>query len=156
MKSLILSVILLAAPAFAGELDNVNPKAPDGLIVRELSDGSREVFKATLTQPIKDADAAQSAITAFTATDNKITTIRTPGELDRTSSDESWFYYYVGPRYGAYNYGYAYTPYYSYYSNYAYTNYSYYGANWYGTYAYYYPSYTWTAPTGLYYFYYRF
>jgi hypothetical protein len=123
-------ISMIAAPAaFAGELD-VTPSAPQGIIVRVDGNGTREVFKAALEAKIVDSQAAATATSQFVTEANRIQKVKSASELDRTSSNEAWCYWYSPSYYGSYYYSYSY-------ANYSYSYYPTYSWNW-GAYSYYY------------------
>ena len=125
--------LALSSFAFAGELDN-SPGAPQSIVVRIDSVGTREVFKAdTATQVTTNADAADVA-THFAKDENRLDKVVASSELDRVSSKEAWYYWYSPSYIGSY--------YYSYWSG---------GSSWS-----YYPSYSWYYSSYTYYYYYRF
>ena len=122
------SLMMLAAPAFAGELDRATAGAPQGVIVRVDASGNREVFKADLSAKVASDKTAQDAVTKFINADNRIAKVSPSTELDRTSSNEAW-YYWNNPNYYSSYYSYSYYNYsYNYYPcyNWNYSNYSYY------------------------------
>ena len=124
-----------AVAAQAGELDRTGPAVPQGLIVRVDNSGNREVFKAQGTNSVTDAATAADSASTFVQAENKIATVVPASELDQTSSDGAWYYWY----------------------NYSYSNYSsyYYGYNYYGYNYYYRPCYNWYNAGYNYYNYYR-
>lgn len=123
--------LFVAAGAMASELDAPAPAdVPNALVVRVDASGKREVFKANLKAAVKSDEAAQEALAAV-ADANRITP-KAGSELDKTSSQEAWCYYYNPYYYGSYSYGYSYAYYgYSYWYR---PTYSYCG----GAYSYYY------------------
>jgi hypothetical protein len=131
-------LFLLAATAaittaHAGtELDPTATAAPSGLIVQSDSNGNTQVFKADgITQSqVIDAQSAQAAIATYVTAANQVSKVVPQSELDQTSSDQAWYYYYT-PTYNpycSYNYGYnSYGYNYNYrpFFNYGYGNYYY-------------------------------
>jgi hypothetical protein len=133
-----LPYLMILAAAFtsahaSSELDPTQiTAAPSGLIVQSDSSGNTQVFKADGIAQVADAQSAQAAVVAFATSANLITKVVPQSELDQTSSDQAWYYYYnpVYNPYCSYNYGYNYYGY-----NYFYRPYY----NWnYGGYNYYY------------------
>ncbi len=126
MKTLSLAAALfcLIGTAFASELDpQVN--VPQEIIVREDLNGKREVFKVSQKTEVSDADSAMAAVETFVTTENKVSSVIPQGELDRTTSTEAWYYYYM-PTWYSYNYGYYYGGFNYYYRPYFYYNFGYY------------------------------
>jgi hypothetical protein len=142
MKKLIPLFLLVAtaaatavtASAHAGsELDPTSANVPSGLIVQDDGHGNTQVFKADgITESqVTDAQSAQAAIAAYVTSANQVAKVVPQSELDQTSSDQAWYYYYnpVYNPYCGYNYGYNYYGYnYNYrpFYNYGYNNYYYY------------------------------
>jgi hypothetical protein len=138
MKKLIPLFLLAATAAMTSahagnELDPTPANAPSGLIVQDDGNGNTQVFKADgITQSqVTDAQSAEAAISAYVTTSNQVSNVVSKNELDQTSSDQAWYYYYnpVYNPYCSYNYGYNYYGYnYNYrpFYNYNYGNYYYY------------------------------
>jgi hypothetical protein len=112
----LLAASFSAAHAGNNELDPAAAAAPSGLIVQSQ---------------ITDAQSAQAAIATYVTTANQVSKVVPQSELDQTSSDQAWYYYYnpVYNPYCSYNYGYNYYGYnYNYrpFYNYGFGNYYYY------------------------------
>jgi hypothetical protein len=126
-------VFMGATAASAGELDSSAPVAPQGVIVRVDASGTREVFKANVTTQVSSDQAAAAAVSQFVSTENAVAKVSPASELDRTSSNEAWYYWYNPSYYSSYYYSYSYSNYsYNYYPcyNWSYGSYSYYFYNW--------------------------
>ncbi len=120
--------VLMVSTAQAHELDRVQ-SAPQGLIVREDAQGNKEFFRDNGTVKItSEAAAAELAKTAAVDSNKIAAPAIELSELDRTTSNEAWFYYWgAGWGWGGYGWGYP----------------SYYGLYYGGYYNYYYPAYAW-------------
>ncbi len=135
MKKIFLMTAVLAlvgVTSQASELDSAPANTPKGLIVRTDSQGNRVVFKADSMSAISSDNSAASAIAAYAKTENQITVV-TENELDRSSSQPSWYWngygcgFYCGIGYG-YGYGYGYGNGYGFgngFYNYGFYNYGY-------------------------------
>ncbi len=101
-------LMLLALPTFAMalELDPAGPgESVQGMVVRVNNDGSREMFKASLTDAGKsNAQVAGQETLGSLTSENQVPFVK---ELDRTSSQESWCW---GPVYPVYTPVYYYGP----------------------------------------------
>jgi hypothetical protein len=129
----LLAASFSAAHAGNNELDPAAAAAPSGLIVQTDASGNTQVFKADgiAQSQITDAQSAQAAIATYVTTANQVSKVVPQSELDQTSSDQAWYYYYnpVYNPYCSYNYGYNYYGYnYNYrpFYNYGFGNYYYY------------------------------
>lgn len=129
LSLLVLGAAMTFTGAYAqdGELD---PQiAPQEIIVRVDAQGNREIFKVAVKSDVKDDASAASVIATFVKAENKVDASISLGELDQTTSTDSWYFYY-NPYYSyGYNFGYNYYGYnYNYrpYYNYNYGNYNYY------------------------------
>ena len=134
-------ITCLVSQAQASELDPVvDSSAPQGLVVRISSDGKRELYKADLQKGIVESSAgAAEALQNTLKEENKVESVTPASELDRTTSDESWHWFWnalssIG---GYYSYNYSCGGrYYSYYPSYTY-NYGGYQYNYYYSSSYY-------------------
>lgn len=100
LTMLVSALAIQAGSVKANELDPSTDLAPQGVIVREKTDGSKEVFKASLGRNIVESDAAAAdAISTNVKPENKIENIAPLDELDQVSSDNSWRSWYS--RYGS-------------------------------------------------------
>lgn len=132
-------VALSSLGVAANELDPVNAKPPEGLVVKVGADGAREVYKVNaLNGVVTNDQAAKAVVETVVQEANRIESLAPASELDKVSSEDSWYfsYSYRSPYSGYYSYAYNYgNSYYSYYPSY---NYNYGGSR----YSYYYtPSY---------------
>jgi hypothetical protein len=121
----VLAAVAAISTAHAGsELDPAVAIAPSGLIVQSDNNGNTQVFKADgITQSqVTDAQSAQAAIATYVTAANQVSHVVPQSELDQTSSDQAWYYYYtpVYNPYCSFNYGYNYYGYNYYYYYYRY------------------------------------
>jgi hypothetical protein len=136
----IFSFALLAVPTVGHgqELDPTVSGAPKGLLVRVDASGNQVVYKSDAASSVSNNIEAERAISEGAKVENKIVKMRPgTGELNETTSNESWFFYYTyypSPYafsyyyYNYYSYGatYTYVPYYTY----SYANYYWYYYRW--------------------------
>jgi len=88
------SIAYVHADSTGGELDDSTSGAPAALIVQEDAQGGLVAFKSTDGSTVSDDLAAQSALAATISESNQIAHVAVLGELDQTSSTETWFRWY--------------------------------------------------------------
>jgi hypothetical protein len=138
MMALAASAVAAHADTTGGELDG-NSAVPAALIVQEDSQGNVQTFQSSDQNFVADDASAVAAVATTVTAANQIANVAVVSELDRTSSDDSWYRWYhpgfargwggyygnycntgwnYGWNYGYNYYGYAYTyaPYYGYYN----------------------------------------
>jgi len=131
----ILSFVALATlclNVYATELDP--SVAPAEIVVREDAQGRREVFTVTETVNVQNDATAQEIVANYVEKAQPIANVVAESELDRSTSTNSWYYWWVNWNWGNnwnwgygwnyYGYNYYYRPYYSW--NCGYYNYYYY------------------------------
>jgi hypothetical protein len=128
----LIALCVLSVNVFATELDPQT--APAEIVVREDAQGNREVFTVSESMNVADAASAEAVVATYVEKAAPLAGIVAESELDRTTSKNSWYYWYGnfnwgynwnwGYTYNCYGYNYYYRPYYSY--NYGYYNYYYY------------------------------
>jgi hypothetical protein len=132
MHLFVLAALVAGSSVQANELDReVGINAPSAIIVRELSNGTREIFKADgLMKKVENTTQAQAAVDLFVKEENQVSSVSSKDELDRTSADEAWYYWYNPYFNRSYVYGwyYGYNYYYrpTFYWNTGYYNYYFY------------------------------